>query len=118
MAWALVNAQSGGVEANYPGIRLLYYRRLRVDSVVGAVVILPLWFLRLGNSDPLMGSDSVADQGLFLFAGVLWIVSRGCPAPNRPWSQCSAWEDARRRPPSLWRDAVRTRIIVAIPGQE
>jgi hypothetical protein len=68
MAWALVNAQSGGVEANYPGIRLLYYRRLRVDSVVGAVVILLLWFLRLGNSDPLMGSDSVADQGLFLFA--------------------------------------------------
>ena len=54
--------------AEESGIRLLYYRRLRVASVVGAVVILLLWFLRLGNSDPLMGSDSVADQGLFLFA--------------------------------------------------
>src|SRR5262249_1776877 len=50
------------------GIRLLYYRRLRVASVVGAVVILLLWFLRLGNSDPLIGSASVADPGLFLFA--------------------------------------------------
>ena len=54
--------------AEESGIRLLYYRRLRVASVVGAVVMLLLWFLRLGNSDPLMGSDSVAGQGLFLVA--------------------------------------------------
>src|SRR6516162_3881348 len=54
--------------AEESGIRLLYYRRLRVASVVGAVVILLLWFLRLGNSDPLIGSASVADPGLYLLA--------------------------------------------------
>src|SRR5579884_2055886 len=50
------------------GIRLLYYRRLCLGFVVVAVMTLPLWFLRLGNFDLLIGSDSIRKPGLILFA--------------------------------------------------
>src|SRR3954453_21424295 len=41
--------------AEESGIRLLYYRRLRLGFVVVAVMTLPLGFLRLGHFDSLIG---------------------------------------------------------------
>jgi serine/threonine-protein kinase len=49
-------------------LRLLYYRRLRVGFAVVVVVIVPLWFLRLGHIDSLLGGDAIRNPGLFLFA--------------------------------------------------
>ncbi len=50
------------------GIRLLYYRRLRLGLVVVAVVLLALWLLRFGHFDFLNGSDSFPNPGRLLFA--------------------------------------------------
>src|SRR5262249_41615995 len=54
--------------AEESGIRLLYYRRLRLGFVVGAIALLSLWFLRFGDFDFLNDSDSFRTPGRFLFA--------------------------------------------------
>src|SRR5215469_16252518 len=64
----LVPHQGKVPAAEESGIRLLYYRRLRLGFVVVAVVLLLLWLLRLGNFDFLTGSDSIRNPGLVLFA--------------------------------------------------
>src|SRR5690242_19388647 len=63
----LVPRQGNVPAAEEGGIRLLYYRRLRLGFVVVAVVMLPLWSLRLGHFDLLTGSDSIRNPGLYLF---------------------------------------------------
>jgi eukaryotic-like serine/threonine-protein kinase len=54
--------------AEESGIRLLYYRRLRLGFAVFAVVLLLLWLLRLGNFDFLTSSDLIRRPGLVLSA--------------------------------------------------
>jgi serine/threonine-protein kinase len=67
----LVPHRSNVQAAEESGIRLLYYRRLRLGFVVVAVMTLPLGFLRLGKFDFLTGSDSIHKPGLALFAIIL-----------------------------------------------
>ncbi|HEY7309600.1 MAG TPA: serine/threonine-protein kinase [Gemmataceae bacterium] len=64
----LVPHRSNGPTTEESGIRLLYYRRLRLGFAVFAVVLLLLWLLRLGNFDSLTSSDSIRNLGLILFA--------------------------------------------------
>jgi serine/threonine-protein kinase len=56
--------------AEESGIRLLYYRRLRLGFVVVAAVLLSLWFLRFGDFDFLNDGDSFRTPGRFLFAAL------------------------------------------------
>jgi hypothetical protein len=51
-------------------VRLLYYRRARLGSLVVAVVIAALLALRLCDADTLIGQDSIKARGLYLFAAV------------------------------------------------
>ncbi|HEY7428762.1 MAG TPA: hypothetical protein VH682_31315, partial [Gemmataceae bacterium] len=64
----LVPHRSNMPAAEESGIRLLYYRRLRLGFVVVAVTMLPLGFLRIGHFDFLISSDSIRKPGLVLFA--------------------------------------------------
>src|SRR5262249_43411396 len=64
----LVPHRSNMPAAEESGIRLLYYRRLRLGFVVVAATMLPLGFLRLGHFDFLISSDSIRKPGLVLFA--------------------------------------------------
>jgi serine/threonine-protein kinase len=50
--------------------RLLYYRRVRLGSLVVAVVLAVLLALRLGDADTLTSQDSIQARGLYLFAAV------------------------------------------------
>jgi eukaryotic-like serine/threonine-protein kinase len=54
--------------AEESGIRLLYYRRLRLGFVVVGIALLSLWFLRFGDFDFLNDSDSFRTPVRFLFA--------------------------------------------------
>src|SRR5262249_16885179 len=73
-----VNAPS----AEESGIRLLYYRRLRLGFLVVGVALLSLWFLRFGNFDLLNDSDSFRTPGRFLFA----VLCRyGCAMAGQLW---------------------------------
>src|SRR5262249_32677473 len=63
----LVPHPSNVPAAEESGLRLLYYRRLRLGFVVVAVMTLPLGFLRFGHFDSLIGSDSIRKPGLVLF---------------------------------------------------
>jgi serine/threonine-protein kinase len=51
-------------------VRLLYYRRVRLGSLVVAVVLAALLALRLCDADTLIGQDSIKARGLYLFAVV------------------------------------------------
>jgi serine/threonine-protein kinase len=64
----LVPQRSNVPAAGESGIRLVYYRRLRLGFLVVAVMSLPLGFLRLGHFDSLIGSDSIRKPGLVFFA--------------------------------------------------
>ena len=61
------------------GIRLLYYRRLRLGLVVVAGVLLSLWLFRFGEFDFLNGSDSFRYPGRLLFA-VTFLCAAGMAA--------------------------------------
>lgn len=50
--------------------RRLYYRRVRLGSLVVAVVLAALLALRLGDADTLTSQDSIRARGLYLFAAV------------------------------------------------
>jgi serine/threonine-protein kinase len=50
--------------------RLLYYRRVRLGSLVVAAVLTALLALRLGDADTLTSQDSIKARGLLLFAAV------------------------------------------------
>jgi hypothetical protein len=64
----LVPHQGNVPAAEESGIRLLYYRRLRLGFVVFAVALLLPWLLRLGNFDFLTSNDSIRRPGLVLSA--------------------------------------------------
>src|SRR5262245_17604221 len=64
----LVPQQGNVPAAEESGIRLLYYRRLRLGFAVFALVLLLLWLLRLGNLDFLASRDSIRNPGLVLSA--------------------------------------------------
>jgi serine/threonine-protein kinase len=49
-------------------VRLLYYRRVRLGSLVVAVVLAALLALRLCDPETLTSQDSIAARGLYLFA--------------------------------------------------
>jgi serine/threonine-protein kinase len=63
-----VPQQIKGPAAKQSGTHLLYYRRLRLNFVVVAVMMLPLLFLRLGSFDFVYGNDSIGNPGRYLFA--------------------------------------------------
>ena len=67
----LVPHQGNVPAAEESGIRLLYYRRLRLGFVVFAVVLLLLWLLRLGNFDFPTSSASIRNPGLVVSAVLL-----------------------------------------------
>jgi serine/threonine-protein kinase len=65
--------------AEESGIRLLYYRRLRLGLVVVLIVLLALGFLRFGDFDFLNINDSTHNPVRFLFA-VLFLYAAGTAA--------------------------------------
>jgi hypothetical protein len=51
-------------------VRLLYYRRASLGSLVMAVVLAALLVLRIFDAETLIGQDSIKARGLYLFAAV------------------------------------------------
>jgi eukaryotic-like serine/threonine-protein kinase len=66
--------------AEESGIRLLYYRRLRLGFVVVPLVLLSLWFLRFGDFDFLNDNDSIRPYPVRSLFAALTLYAAGAAA--------------------------------------